>query len=108
MSIALKYGIFNLAYFGNAIILTRGNQNIIARNINLFEFIRQGNAVFHQNHGRAVQNILYRGKIFFHKAKNNIHYHQGGNRNHRAGDGKILPQKRLLRGFTNYQKKNGS
>ncbi len=65
MSIALKYGIFNLAYFGNAIILTRGNQNIIARDINLFEFIRQGNAVFHQNHGSAVQNILYRGKIFF-------------------------------------------
>jgi hypothetical protein len=46
------------------------------------------------------------GKILLHKAKNNIHYHQRGNRNHRAGDGKILPQKRLLRGFTNYQEKN--
>ena len=45
MSIALKYGIFNLAYFGNAIILTRGNQNIIARNINLFEFIRDRKSV---------------------------------------------------------------
>jgi len=46
MSIALKYGIFNLAYFGNAIILTRGNQNIIARDIDLFEFIHQGECRF--------------------------------------------------------------
>lgn len=42
MSIALKYGIFNLAYFGNAIILTRENQNIIARDIDLLSLSARG------------------------------------------------------------------
>ncbi|GAB7393057.1 hypothetical protein OUHCRE2_04420 [Enterobacter asburiae] len=40
MVIALKYGIFNVAYFRNAIILTRGHQNIITGHVNFFSVYR--------------------------------------------------------------------
>ena len=78
MAIAPGMGIFNVAYFRNTIILTRGTPEDRPLDTSTFFFIGVNGTPFSTKNNRsAIQNILNRREIF-HQPENNIHYHQRG------------------------------